>query len=181
MIIREQITYVSINKVIDKLIQLATQAKAPTICFTSSGNYMMCCNVPWIRNKQVKRLVIFIFGAVLFLVFYLFITLFRNLSSIQEMRLFFFYLIKPVEGGAFLHELRQVLLPVELVGLCHGCSQTWEETKRKTGVKARGGFKDRKHATKAHTISACFFPVATKSSYCTWPSRGSSKNTREVE
>lgn len=46
----------------------------------------------------------------------------KNLISIQEMH--HFYLITPVEGGAFLHELRQVLLPVELVGLCHGCSQT---------------------------------------------------------
>lgn len=41
-----------------------------------------------------------------------------------------FYLIKPVEGGAFLHELWQVLLPVKFVGLCHGCSQTWGEKDR---------------------------------------------------
>lgn len=34
------------------------------------------------------------------------------------------YLVKSVEGGALLHELRQVLLPVKLVGLRHGCSQT---------------------------------------------------------
>lgn len=52
--------------------------------------------------------------------FYLFITLYGNCQ--ESMR--HFYLIKPVEGGAFLHELWQVFLPVKFVGLRHGCSQT---------------------------------------------------------
>lgn len=42
------------------------------------------------------------------------------------MQLFFIfsYLVEPVEGSPLLHELGQVPLPVELVGLGHGCSET---------------------------------------------------------
>lgn len=83
-------------------------------------------NVWKMLQKEVRRLFIFLYLQTLY--FYLW----KNLMSTQQMCCF--YLVKPVEGGAFLHELRQVLLPVELVGLRHGCSQTWDTKERRTDI-----------------------------------------------
>lgn len=51
------------------------------------------------------------------------------------------YLVESVEGGALLHELGQVLLPVELVGLRHGCSRTCGEERQVERGKQGEGLK----------------------------------------
>lgn len=77
-----------------------------------------------------------------------------QVGSWQSVAMFFFFkycmfefefvshLIKPVEGSSFLHEARQVLLPVKLIGLSHGCLHLSREREGEKGEKEereRGG------------------------------------------